>query len=247
MASSLYSFIWNEYCDWYLEIAKIEINEGNKNTKNILIYTLQIILKLCHPIIPYITEEIWNEMRVMKYTQDNLLINAKFPSQQKIFKDEKVFESILLLKELVNVIRKTRSDLNVHPKIELDLYIISDNTSNKTLIIDNAHIIKKLTRVNQLYWNNSTYDDKECITITLRDLKAFIPIKNIIDIEQEINRLNKNLANVVTNYDKIKQKLNNKNFIEKAPSNIIQENLNKKNNLEQEIKSIKELLQYLSN
>ena len=247
MASSLYSFIWNEYCDWYLEIAKIEINEGNKNTKNILIYTLQIILKLCHPIIPYITEEIWNEMRAMKYTQDDLLINAKFPSQQKIFKDEKIFESISILKELVNVIRKTRSDLNVHPKIELDLYFVSDNTSKETLITDNAHIIKRLTRVNQLFWNNSTYDDKDCITITLRDLKAFIPIKNIIDIDQEIKRLNKNLINVTTNYDKVKQKLNNKDFIEKAPSNIIQENLNKKNNLEQEIQSIKELLQYLSN
>ena len=247
MASSLYSFIWNEYCDWYLEIAKIEINEGNKNTKNILIYTLQIILKLCHPIIPYITEEIWNEMRIMKYTQDDLLINAKFPSQQKIFKDAKVFESISILKDLVNVIRKTRSNLNVHPKIELDLYFVSDNTSSKILIIDNAHIIKKLTRVNQLYWNNSTYDDRDCITITLRDLKAFIPIKNIIDIKQEINRLTKNLTNVTTNYNKVSQKLNNKDFIEKAPSNIIQENLNKKNNLEQEIKSIKELLQYLSN
>ena len=85
------------------------------------------------------------------------------------------------------------------------------------------------------------------LTITLRDLKAFIPIKNIIDIDQEIKRLNKNLINVTTNYDKVKQKLNNKDFIEKAPSNIIQENLNKKNNLEQEIQSIKELLQYLSN
>jgi valyl-tRNA synthetase len=247
MASSLYSFIWNEYCDWYLEIAKIEINEGNKNTKNILIYTLQIILKLCHPIIPYITEEIWNEMRIMKYTEDDLLINAKFPSQQKIFKDVKVFESISILKDLVNVIRKTRSDLNVHPKIELDLYFVSDNTSSKTLVTNNAHIIKKLTKVNQLYWNNSTYDDRDCITITLRDLKAFIPIKNIIDIKQEINRLTKNLTNVTTNYKKVSQKLNNKDFIERAPSNIIQENLNKKNNLEQEIKSIKELLQYLSN
>ena len=151
------------------------------------------------------------------------------------------------MKELVNVIRKTRSNLNVHPKIELDLYFVSNNTSKKTLITNNAHIIKKLTRVNQLFWNNSTYDDKDCITITLRDLKAFIPIKNIIDIDQEINRLKKNLTNVTTNYDNVKQKLNNKDFIEKAPSNIIQENLNKKNNLEQEIKSIKELLQYLSN
>ena len=122
MANSLYSFIWNEYCDWYLEIAKIEIEHDNHYTKNVLIYVLQIILKLCHPITPYITEEIWKEMIKLKYTNDLILMNAKFPSQQKIFKDDNINNEVLLLKKIINMIRKMRSDLNVHPKIKIDIY-----------------------------------------------------------------------------------------------------------------------------
>ena len=246
MANTLYSFIWNEYCDWYLEIAKIEIDNGNEYTKNVLIYILKIILKLCHPVIPYITEEIWKEMVKLEYTNDLILMNAKFPSQQKVFKDEKIDNEIFLLKKFINIIRKTRSDLNVHPKTKIDIYCVFTDNTYERFIKDNKEIITSLIKADTIHINNNSYDMNQCITISLEELKLYIPIKEIIDIDVEKKRLEKNLNNLVNNLNKIESKLNNKSFIEKAPSEIIQSNFNKQKYFTKEIDSLRELIECLS-
>jgi valyl-tRNA synthetase len=246
MANSLYSFIWNEYCDWFVEISKVEMENGNEYTKNVLIYTLQIILKLCHPIIPYITEEIWNEMNSLGYTKDQILMNAKFPSQQKIFKDDSIDTEVSLLKEFINKIRKTRSDLNVHPKIEIDIYCFSQDDLVKKFLDNNDSIICSLLKVKNIFINEDSFDINECITVSLENLKIYIPIKKIIDIKTEKERLLKSMVNLKVNLSKIEAKLNNKNFIEKAPSEIIQSNFNKQKFFEKEIASVKDLLECLS-
>ena len=247
MANSLYSFIWNEYCDWFVEISKVEIDNGNEYTKNVLIYTLQIILKLCHPIIPYITEEIWNEMNSLGYTNDQILMNAKFPSQQKIFKDKAIDAEVSLLKEFINKIRKTRSDLNIHPKIKIDIYCFSKDVLIKSFLDNNNSIICSLLKVQNIFINRDSFNISECITVSLQNLKVYIPIKNKIDMEKEKERLLKSLLNLELNLSKIETKLNNKNFIEKAPSEIIQSNFNKQKFFEKEIASVKDLLECLSN
>ena len=246
MANTLYSFIWNEYCDWYLEIAKIEIDNGNEYTKNVLIYILKIILKLCHPVIPYITEEIWKEMVKLEYTNDSILMNAKFPSQQKVFKDEEIDNEILLLKKFINIIRKTRSDLNVHPKTKIDIYCIFTDNTYESFIKNNRDIITSLVKADTIYINSNSYDINQCIAISLEELKLYIPIKEIIDIDVEKKRLEKNLNNLVNNLNKIESKLNNQSFIEKAPSEIIQSNFNKQKYFTKEIDSLRELIECLS-
>ena len=214
--------------------------------KNVLIYTLQIILKLCHPIIPYITEEIWHEMNSLGYTKDQILMNAKFPSQQKIFKDDSIDTEISLLKEFINKIRKTRSDLNVHPKIEIDIYCFTKNDLIKEFLKNNNSIICSLLKVKNIFMNEDSLDISECITVSLENLKIYIPIKKIIDIKTEKERLSKSIDNLKINLSKIEAKLDNKNFIEKAPSEIIQSNFNKKKFFEKEIASVKDLLECLS-
>tara|TARA_B100000035_G_scaffold121098_1_gene102901 strand:- start:5846 stop:8395 length:2550 start_codon:yes stop_codon:yes gene_type:complete len=246
MANSLYSFIWNEYCDWYLEIAKIEIEQDNHYTKNVLIYVLQIILKLCHPIIPYITEEIWKEMINLKYTNDLILMNAKFPSQQKIFKDDNINNEVLLLKKIINVIRKMRSDLNVHPKIKIDIYCRFEEDLYDNFMNNNSKIITSLIKSNGLHINDGSYDISECIAVTVDEMKLYIPIKKIIDIDVEKQRLEKNLTNMKNNLKKIESKLDNKSFIEKAPSEIIQSNFNKQKYFKKEIDSLQDLIECLS-
>jgi len=246
ITGSLYSFIWYEYCDWYLEIAKIMINRGVESTKDTLINSLQLILKLCHPITPYITEEIWSEMHKRKYTTDELLINSRFPAQQKLFIDNSVSKTVNTIMDIINSIRKTRSDLSIHPKMQIDVYFLSDEKNYEIMIKENSFIIENLAKVNKIFWNDKSYEIKDCITITLKDLKALIPIKKIIDVDQEYRRLEKNLSQLKLHLHKVEEKLNNKNFIEKAPSNVIKENLNKKDNIQKEIISINELMTYLS-
>ena len=247
MASSLYSFIWNEYCDWYLEISKVQIHDGNEYSKSFLLYTLQIILKLCHPIIPYITEEIWSEMYKLDYTKESLLMNSKFPSQQKIFNDIEIEREIELVKDIINSIRKTRSDLNIHPKTLLDIYCISDKENLLANIKNNKNIIHSLSKVKSINYEIDSEAIKDCITVSVRDLIIYIPIKDTVNVDDETNRLRKKINEIESALIKVNNKLDNKNFIEKAPSNVIKENTDKQKVYQQELIDLKNLLDKLSN
>ena len=247
MASSLYSFIWNEYCDWYLEISKVQIHDGNEYSKSFLLYTLQIILKLCHPIIPYITEEIWSEMYKLDYTNESLLMNSKFPSQQKIFNDIEIEREIEIVKDIINSIRKTRSDLNIHPKTLLDIYCISDKENLLANIKNNKNIIHSLSKVKSINYEIDSEAIKDCITVSVRDLIIYIPIKDTVNVDDETNRLRKKINEIESALIKVNNKLDNKNFIEKAPSNVIKENTDKQKIYQQELIDLKNLLDKLSN
>ena len=247
MASSLYSFIWNEYCDWYLEISKVQIHDGNEYSKSFLLYTLQIILKLCHPIIPYITEEIWSEMYKLDYTKESLLMNSKFPSQQKIFNDIEIEREIEIVKDIINSIRKTRSDLNIHPKTLLDIYCISDKENLLANIKNNKNIIHSLSKVKSINYEIDSEAIKDCITVSVRDLIIYIPIKDTVNVDDETNRLRKKINEIESALIKVNNKLDNKNFIEKAPSNVIKENTDKQKIYQQELIDLKNLLDKLSN
>ena len=247
MASSLYSFIWNEYCDWYLEISKVQIHDGNEYSKSFLLYTLQIILKLCHPIIPYITEEIWSEMYKLDYTNESLLMNSKFPSQQKIFNDIEIEREIEMVKDIINSIRKTRSDLNIHPKTLLDIYCISDKENLLANIKNNKNIIHSLSKLKSINYEIDSGAIKDCITVSVRDLIIYIPIKDTVNVDDETNRLRKKINEIESALIKVNNKLDNKNFIEKAPSNVIKENTDKQKVYQQELIDLKNLLDKLSN
>ena len=245
MASSLYSFIWNEYCDWFLEISKT--SEQRSQTNNLLIYTLQIILKLCHPIIPYITEEIWLEIKNRRYSDEDILMNSKFPSQQKVFHDNNHIEEIDIMKEVVTSIRKVRSDLNIHPQILLNIIISCEEGSFEEKISKNSALIEKLAKTNTIEFKTDQPELNDYITVTLKNTKIYLFSTQGIDVKSEINRLMKKLNNLDDVLCKIDKKLKNKNFIEKAPSEIIKENTVKRENIENEIKIIKELLAKLPN
>ena len=245
MASSLYSFIWNEYCDWFVEISKK--TENRSQTNDLLIYTLQIILKLCHPIIPYITEEIWQEIKNRMYSNEEILMNSKFPSQQKVFHDSSLIEEIDIMKEVVTNIRKVRSDLNIHPQTLLNIIISCEDQLFQNKISRNSTLIEKLAKTSPIEFKSDQPKVNDYITVTLKNTKIYLYSKQGIDVKSESNRLTKKLKNLDDILYKIDTKLMNKNFIEKAPSEIIKENTVKKENIENEIKILKELLAKLSN
>ena len=138
MANSIYEFVWNEYCDWYLEIAK---NNTTETTKNYLIYSIIRILKICHPIIPFITEEIWGNLYHKKLVDEAGLINSKFPSQIRISKEDDVYERVSVIQEIIKKIRKSRTELGVHPKVNIATKIIVKNEVINLDITENVKLI----------------------------------------------------------------------------------------------------------
>ena len=139
-----------------------------------------------------------------------------------------------------------RSDLNVHPKIKIDIYCRFEEGLYDNFINNNREIISSLIKSNELHINDGSYDISDCIAVTVDEIKLYIPIKKIIDIDVEKQRLEKNLTNMKNNLKKIETKLDNKSFIEKAPSEIIQSNFNKQKYFKKEIDSLQDLIECLS-
>jgi len=174
-------------------------------------------------------------------------MNSKFPSQQKIFNDIEIEREIEIVKDIINSIRKTRSDLNIHPKTLLDIYCISDKENLLADIKNNKNIIHSLSKVKSINYEIESGAIKDCITVSARDLIIYIPIKDTVNVDDETNRLRKKINEIESALIKVNNKLDNKNFIEKAPSNVIKENTDKQKVYQQELIDLKNLLDKLSN
>ncbi len=243
MANSIYDFVWNEYCDWYLEIAK---NKMDDTTKNYLIFSITRIIKLCHPIVPFITEEIWKEFYEKSYVDDKLLINSSFPSQIRISKEYDVELRVDNIKNIIKKIRKTRTELGIHPKesIEVNIFITSDGIIED--IKNYMHIIEEMSGIKMSIIDNPS-QASEYIDLIDDKYVIFMKIKNMINIHEEVNRINKKILELRIIVNKIESKLSNKNFIEKAPSEIINQNISNKTKIENDILSLNNLRDTLSN
>ena len=244
MANSIYEFVWNEYCDWYLEIVK---NDMTDTTKNYLIYSIIRILKICHPIIPFITEEIWSNLYHKKFVDETDLINSKFPSQIRISKEDDIDGRVSVIKDIIKKIRKTRTELGVHPKITISSKIIVKNKLINLDIIENINLINNLSGIELSVIDDDEFDDHNYIELIDDKFVLYLQIKNMINISDELNKIEKKIAQFKNILIKIDSKLNNKSFIERAPSEIINQNLANRKKVENDILSFESLKNTLSN
>ena len=244
MANSIYDFVWNEYCDWYLEIVK---NHTTETTKNYLIYSIIRILKICHPIIPFITEEIWNDLYQKRFVDEADLINSVFPSQIRISKEERIYERVDVIKEIIKKIRKTRTELGVHPKVKIVAKIIIKNKFIGVDIIANVDLINNLSGIELSVIDDSEFDGNDYIELIDDKFVLYLDIKNMIDVGDELNKIQKKIKHLEKILNKIDSKLNNKSFIERAPSQIINQNISNRKKIENDILSLENLKVTLSN
>ena len=242
MANSIYDFVWNEYCDWYLEFAK---NNMNETTKNHLIFSIIRIIKLCHPIIPFITEDIWKELYSMKFVSEPMLINSSFPSQIRISKEYDIASRVESIKSVIKRIRKTRAELGIHPREIIDVKIKIKKTSFGQDVEQYSNQINIISNVNvDVIQHNE--ESTEYIDLIDENYILFLKIRHMINVKEEVIKINKKIQDLATIIDKIDGKLNNKDFIERAPSEIINQNISNKTKLENDISSLKSLRQTLS-
>ena len=244
MANSIYEFVWNEYCDWYLEIVK---NNSTDTTKNFLIYSIIRILKICHPIIPFITEEIWRELYNKKFVDEPNLIDSAFPSQIRITKEDDIDLRVTCVKEIIKKIRKTRTELGIHPKITITTKIVVKSESIHLDINDNISLINNLSGIDLSIADNNKSEDDGYIELIDDKFILYLQIKNMIDVRSELDKIEKKIQQFKTVLSKIDLKLNNKSFIERAPSEIINQNISNRKKIENNILSLENLKITLSN
>ncbi len=233
VASILYEFFWNKYCDWYVELSKIEKNE------NVLVYVLDNFLRLLHPIMPHITEAIWQKMPINKETKGILF--AQYPKYREDLSfnpDAKKMETVF---ETIKALRNLRAEFNIPLGSTID--IIIDN--NEELYSQIIPYLKRLAKVNSIKFDKDAKIPKSAYC-TVGDTKITIPLEDLIDLKQEINRQQKKMDKLETELKSIEARLNNEKFISSAPKDVVDKTKERKMELNSEIDLIKETMKKLS-
>ena len=213
----LYDFIWDVFCDWYIEISKIRLNSGDEKAaqtaRDMLVYIMSNTLKLLHPFMPFITEEIW---QTLPHDGESIMI-----SEWPVYKDEYDFsveeQEMDRIMEAVRAIRNRRAEMNVPPSKKAKYYIA---TAHKDTFEKAGIFMQRLASCSEAEIGDSfEIDDAVCIVTT--DAKIYIPLGEIVDFEKEIARLNKEKEKVLKDLEFIDKKLNNENFVAKAPKAVV--------------------------
>jgi len=221
-ASSIYQFVWHEFCDWYIEFSKIYLYqntnpEETRAVKECLIYTLEKVLRLLHPFMPFVTEEIWQKI---PHKGLSIMI-APYPEELEI--DEDAQRDINYLMDTIMSIRTIRGELNIAPSKELDVYIKTGSEGITSILKEHIPHIKKMARARDIIEIGTEVKRPRGTAIAVKDgIEVYIPVEGIVDINQEINRLNKDLNSIIKEIEFIQKKLMNEDFLKKAPSHVVE-------------------------
>ena len=245
-AKNLYSFTWQDYCSWYIEIAKSKLNRKNITSaqKNLILFNLRDILKnillLLHPIMPFITEEIYNDMFAeKKFLQDN-----SYPESKNFLTNSDV-ENINWMIEVVSAVRKTRSEIGVQPNKEIDLIITGENEKDKLFFDNLSCLIMSLAKIKNISFGDENKNNNY-YTCVSNNLKLLIPSSDLINIESEINRLTKEKLKYIAQTTGIESRLSNSDFINNAPGHVVVSDEQKLKELKVQISKIDEQIKNFS-
>lgn len=240
----IYTFIWNEFCDWYIEIAKTRLYNKENATRKTAQYVLNKVLgdslKLLHPFMPFVTEKIYKEL----YNNDESIMISTYPEYSKDleFKDEE--QAVEELKEVITGIRNARAKMNVHPSKKSKLIFVTKKYAN--IIKESEEFLKKLGFGEEIeIRENKENIPQNAVSIVSSNLELFIPFEDLVDIKEEIERLEKEKAKVLVEKEKTDKMLSNPGFVAKAPAAKVEEEKEKQAKFNEMIKTIEERIQGL--
>ncbi len=219
IANALYDFVWNEYCDWYLELAKPTLHNPATSlaTRKTLKFVLGEILQVLHPIMPFITEEIW---QLLPKAQPSLLINHPYPAVHGLH-DPVAEQAISEIQGLILGVRNIRGEMNIAPSKLLPIMLANVSPDQQSRIDAQAELIKSVAKLNNITWLAAGATPPAAATALAGDLQIYIPMQGLIDKDAEIIRLNKELEKISKEADKIGQKLANQSYVDKAPAEVV--------------------------
>jgi len=221
-ASSLYTFFWNDYCDWYLELTKPRLfNKEDAASadaaRQVLFHVLKTSLKLMHPFMPYITEEIHSRTG----GEGDMLIVAAWPETEAAYDFAQAANETVLFQEIIYKIRNIRGEMNVTPDKKANLVVKTGDASIRTLVTEEAAQIRSLAKVEEITVNADYTPDKTDCAAAIAGAEIFVPLKGLIDIAKETERLTKELGKIEADIARAGGKLSNEKFMASAPADIV--------------------------
>ena len=238
----LYSFIWDDYCDWYIEMTKEQLQDkeaANTTTKSILVFVLDQFLRLLHPIMPFVTEEIWQQIG----GQDKSIVVADYPRVMEAYQDSQVEAQMAQLMELIRAVRTIRNEMNTPLSKPVDLYIKVQDAAGQALLEANQAYIKRFCNPAQLVISQAPEHPEEVVTQVLSFAEILMPLKGLIKLEDELARLEGEQAKLEKEVARIDGKLSNEKFVSRAPEQVVAEERNKRQGYLSQLETVKERIQ----
>ncbi|MCX8048384.1 MAG: valine--tRNA ligase [Methylohalobius sp.] len=224
-AAAIYEFLWEEYCDWYLELAKISLQIGDPAQKcaarRTLVEVLETFLRLAHPIVPFITEEIWQHVSVFLDIHGKTIMLQPFPQSNPKAIDEIAEKEVTWLKEFISGVRRIRGEMNIAPGKSLPV-LLQHGTDLDRQRVERFHLyLERLGRIESIRWLGSDQLLPKSAIALVNELKILIPMTELIDKEVELKRLEKEISRLEKEISRSESKLADPKFVERAPQEVI--------------------------
>ncbi len=223
-AQRIYEFIWEDYCDWYIEMVKSRLYGDDENSRKVaqktLVAVMEDILKLLHPFMPFITEEIWQHLP--GHSEALILENWPKTNSDNYFNESE--ETIEFIKTAIKGIRNARAEMNIVPSRKSELIFVTEDTKIKDSIIDNERKFKSLASAELISFKDDKGDfDEGYLSVVIDKCEIFIPMSDLIDFDKEMERLDKEKLKLEDEIKRVESKLSNEGFVRKAPEKVVNE------------------------
>ena len=241
----LYNFIWNDFCDWYIEMAKVALNGNDEELKarkqDNLIWILDQILRLLHPIMPFVTEKLWLSM---PHDGESIMV-AKYPEAHAEFENEQARHDMAFLIEIIKAVRNIRTEVNAPLSSSIDIMIQLEDAKNERILTDNEDYVKNFLHPKELTISTQIAAPKLAKTAVISGAQVFIPLADLVNVDDEIKRMEKEEKNLQAEVDRSTKKLGNQGFVAHAPEEVIAKEKAKKADYESQLESVRQRIEEL--
>ena len=226
-AQAIYEFIWNEYCDWYLELSKPILNNdaasdaAKRSARRTLVQVLEQALRLLHPIMPFITEEIWQQIKTPAGKQGETIMLQPYPNVDETAHDPDAEAEIRWVQQFIQGIRRIKGEMNIAPSKPVPVLLAHADETDATLAASHRPYLDFLARTQSVTVLPEDDEGPESATALVGDMKILIPLAGLIDKDAEMTRLDKEIGKLEKEREKSEKKLKNPNFIDKAPEVVV--------------------------
>jgi len=236
-ASALYDFIWHKYCDWYLEISKL--SDDKETTRKVLVKVLAGALRLLHPFMPFITEEIWQKI---PGTPARWIMTADWPEADKEHDDAEALGNMEKLIGIITAVRNVRAFWNIGHDVRMGILLSAGSREDQRLLEENTLYIERLARCEISALGKDVSRPDQSVAALIGGVKLFIPLGGTVDVEKEKARIAKKMEDLERYLGGIDKKLANKSFLDKAPEDVVRKEKAKRDRFREQVENLKENL-----
>jgi len=252
VAKNLYEFVWNDYCDWYIELSKPVLYSDDateaqlRGTRQTLIKVLETALRLMHPIMPYITEEIWQMIAPLAKVEGDTIMLQAYPEGDEDSINQTVIDELEWVKNFIVGVRQIRSEMNIKPSELLPVLLESGSDVDLQRLNNNRTFVMSLAKLKDITWLEANDVSPESATSLVGKMKILIPLAGLIDKDAELARLQKHIEKAEQDAQRISGKLGNASFVDRAPEAVVAKEREKLANINADLASLKQQFSKIS-